>query len=35
LTEAWFGTNDFFPFVRPEVRRHDPEGADLLERLYQ
>lgn len=34
LTEAWFGTNDFFPFVRPEVRRHDPEAAELLERLW-
>lgn len=34
LTEAWFGTNDFFPFVRPEVRHHDPEAAELLERLW-
>ena len=25
-TEAFFGTNDFFPFVRSELRRHDPVG---------
>ena len=34
LTEAWFGANDFYPFVRAEVVAHDPEGAKLLERLW-
>lgn len=34
LTEAWFGANDFYPFVRAEVVKHDPEGAGLLERLW-
>jgi len=34
LTEAWFGVNDFYPFVRAEVVKHDPEGAGLLERLW-
>ena len=33
-TEAYFGTNDFFPFVRPELKQHDPEGFELLERLW-
>jgi len=34
LTEAWFGTNDFFPFVRPEVIQHDPQMAKVLENVW-
>jgi hypothetical protein len=34
LTEAWFGTNDFYPFVRAEVIKHDTEGAELLRKLW-
>ena len=34
LTEAWFGTNDFYPFVRPEVLQHDPEMAKLLKKIW-
>ena len=34
LTEAWFGANDFYPFVRAEVVEHDPEGAKLLKKLW-
>ncbi len=33
-TEAFFGTNDFYPFVRPELDRHDPETAALLAKLW-
>ncbi|WZO97699.1 hypothetical protein EP7_004743 [Isosphaeraceae bacterium EP7] len=33
-TEAYFGTNDFYPFVRPELAEHDPELAELLARLW-
>jgi hypothetical protein len=33
-SEAFFGTNDFFPFVRPELRRHDPKLYELLERVW-
>lgn len=33
-TEAYFGTNDFFPFVRPELARHDPRMYALLEKLW-
>jgi hypothetical protein len=33
-TEAYFGTNDFYPFVRPELERHDPEMAALLAKLW-
>jgi hypothetical protein len=33
-TEAFFGTNDFFPFVRSELRRHDPAGYELVKKLW-
>lgn len=33
-TEAFFGTNDFFPFVRAELRRHDPRMFRLLEEVW-
>jgi hypothetical protein len=34
LTEAYFGTNDFYPFVRPELEQHDPEMVKVLERAW-
>ena len=34
-SEALFGTNDFHPFVRSELREVDPEGAALVERLWR
>jgi hypothetical protein len=34
LTEAWFGANDFYPFVRAEVLQHDPETGKLLAKLW-
>jgi hypothetical protein len=34
-TEALFGTNDFHPYVRSELRTVDPEGAALVERLWR
>jgi len=33
-TEAFFGTNDFYPFVNAELRQHDPELYDLLGDLW-
>ena len=33
-TEAYFGTNDFYPFVRAELREHDPGACVLLEELW-
>lgn len=33
-TEAYFGTNDFYPFVKPELKEHDPEGFRLIEMLW-
>jgi hypothetical protein len=34
-SEAYFGTNDFYPFVKVELKQHDPETFALLERLWQ
>ena len=33
-SEAFFGTNDFYPFVRAELKEHDPELYALLARLW-
>ena len=32
--EAWFGTNDFYPFVRAELREVDPEACTVLEEVW-
>jgi len=33
-SEAFFGRNDFFPFTRDELEKHDPEMFKLLHRLW-
>ncbi len=33
-TEAWFGTNDFYPFVRAELREFDPKAAEVLKEVW-
>lgn len=33
-TEAYFYRNDFFPFVRSELARHDPRMHDLLVEIW-
>ena len=33
-TEAFFGTNDFYPFVQAELERHDPAMSRLLRKLW-
>lgn len=33
-TEAYFGTNDFFPFTRAELKRHDPAMFALLRKVW-
>jgi hypothetical protein len=33
-TEAFFGTNDFYPFVRSELQQHDPNTYQLLKKLW-
>jgi hypothetical protein len=34
-SEAYFGTNDFYPYVRSELQRHDPAMHDLLGKLWR
>jgi len=34
LSEAYFGVNDFYPFVRAEVKQHDPETYKLIGKLW-
>ncbi|MCH2112577.1 MAG: hypothetical protein MK213_06930 [Planctomycetes bacterium] len=34
ITEAYFGFNDFFPFVRGELLVFDPQGAELLAKVW-
>ncbi len=33
-TEAYFGVNDFYPFVRAELREHDPRMFQLMEEIW-
>ena len=33
-TEAFLGTNDFYPFVRAELKEHDPGMYALLEKIW-
>lgn len=33
-SEAYFSRNDFFPFTREELKRHDPEMERLLGKLW-
>ncbi|MEM1443526.1 MAG: hypothetical protein AAGF67_14365, partial [Verrucomicrobiota bacterium] len=34
-TEAYFGRNDFYPFNREELKKHDPYMHGLLPQLWQ
>lgn len=34
LTECYFLTNDFYPFVRAELRQHDRESFELIRALW-
>ncbi|MDE0863774.1 MAG: metallopeptidase [Rubripirellula sp.] len=33
-TEAYFGVNDFFPFVRAELKEYDPRTHQLMEDIW-
>lgn len=33
-TEAFFGCNDFYPFVRPQLKDHDPELYDIIKETW-
>ena len=32
--EAYFAVNDFYPFVRAELREYDPDIYKIIERVY-
>ena len=34
LTEAYFGRNDYYPFTRADLLRHDPVGYRVVEALW-
>lgn len=34
-TEAYFYRNDFYPFVRAELKEHDPTLHDLLDKIWE
>ena len=33
-TEAYFGANDFYPFVRGELKEHDPGFYEVLKEIW-
>ena len=33
-SEAFFGVNDYFPFNRDDLKKHDPDMAALVEKLW-
>ena len=33
-TEAYFGTNDYYPFIRPELELFDAGGARAVEAAW-
>lgn len=35
LTESYFGTNDFYPFVKSELAEYDPESYELMDRVWR
>lgn len=35
LTEAYFGLNDYYPFIRSELESYDPAGFDMIERVWE
>jgi hypothetical protein len=34
LSEAYFGKNDFFPFTREELEKHDPVGYEMMKKAW-
>ncbi len=33
-TEAYFGVNDFYPFVRAELNEHDPRAFEIMQKVW-
>ena len=34
MTESYLGVNDFYPFVRAELKEHDPETYELMRKIW-
>ena len=34
VTEAFFGRNDFFPFTREDLEKHDPDAVKVLQKVW-
>lgn len=34
LSEAYFAVNDFFPYTRGQLAKHDPRGLAMIERVW-
>ena len=34
MTESFVGKNDFYPFVRAELKEHDPQTYQLMEKIW-
>ena len=34
MTESYVGVNDFYPFVRAELKKHDPQTFDLMQKIW-
>jgi hypothetical protein len=34
MTESYVGVNDFYPFVRAELKEHDPKTYSLMEKIW-
>jgi len=34
-TEAYFGKNDFYPFTRADLKKHDPAGYAMVESVWK
>jgi hypothetical protein len=34
LSEAYLARNDYFPFIREDLRQYDPNGYELIDRLW-
>jgi hypothetical protein len=35
LTEAYFGTNDWYPFNREQLKSYDPVGYAMIEKVWE
>jgi hypothetical protein len=34
LSEAYFGCNDYFPYNRQQLKEHDPEGYEIVHKIW-